>query len=366
MGSTTENNNKRFKYVFIPCNDQRSIEELELEIFNEAEELECFLNALKEHFVRTERECTEDRTITEEKKQEKLKEQLEKQSNGNKIDEEMLKVASKMQMVQPVALLPGGTKNGFIHVNMYVDDKGISKGLKINKRASDFTNLLHVPNHVYGDAFIARIFDDERSDFKRIDFTLQELQSDAEWVIEAKRLNLERRQNLGNAKETIAKMGGNLNTENGIASFNDEGDDDDEFLRNMSKQKQTEEELNLEAVVEGTSNSYPYTWMQDEDEVVLIANVPGDTDKSKISLTFSGQSKMNLSCFAVEPSVIVDCSGNENDLFQEIIPSDSSWSLVKQKDGSKNLEVTLVKAKSDLRWLCFTRMRSGNEEKKKK
>jgi hypothetical protein len=124
--------------------------------------------------------------------------------------------------------------------------------------------------------------------------------------------------------------------------------------------------LNLETVVEGTSNSYPYTWMQDEDEVVLIANVPGDTDKSKISLTFSGQSKMNLSCFAVEPSVIVDCSGNENDLFQEIIPSDSSWSLVKQKDGSKNLEVTLVKAKSNLRWLCFTRMRSGNEEKKKK
>jgi len=37
---------------------------------------------------------------------------------------------------------------------------------------------------------------------------------------------------------------------------------------------------------------------------------------------------------------------------------------VKQKDGTKNLEVTLVKAKEKLRWLCFTLMRSGEEQKK--
>ena len=68
----------------------------------------------------------EDKTLTKDEQNRKLKEQLEKQS-GQKIDDEMLKVAANMQMVQPVALLPGGTKNNFIHVNMYVDDKGYQK-----------------------------------------------------------------------------------------------------------------------------------------------------------------------------------------------------------------------------------------------
>ena len=96
----------------------------------------------------------EDKTLTKDEQNRKLKEQLEKQS-GQKIDDEMLKVAANMQMVQPVALLPGGTKNNFIHVNMYVDDKGMSKGLRLNKRASDFTQLVNMPNQVAGDAFVA-------------------------------------------------------------------------------------------------------------------------------------------------------------------------------------------------------------------
>ena len=45
----------------------------------------------------------------------------------------------------------------------------------MNKRASDFTQLVNMPNQVAGDAFVARIFDDEKSDFKRIDFSLDEL-----------------------------------------------------------------------------------------------------------------------------------------------------------------------------------------------
>ena len=130
------------------------------------------LRRVEDAFSESGVQSMEDKTLTKDEQNRKLKEQLEKQS-GQKIDDEMLKVAN-MQMVQPVALL-GGTKNNFIHVNMYVDDKGISKGLRLNKRASDFTQLVNMPNQVAGDAFVARIFDDEKSDFKRIDFSLDEL-----------------------------------------------------------------------------------------------------------------------------------------------------------------------------------------------
>ena len=117
-----------------------------------------------------------------------------------------------------------------------------------------------------------------------------------------------------------------------------------------------------ETAVEGTQTSYPYTWMQDDEEVVLIANVPRDVEKNSIKLKFGpGQNKIDLSCDKVQPTMIVSCGET---LFQDIVPSDSSWSLVKQKDGTKNLEVTLVKAKEKLRWLCFTLMRSGKEQKK--
>jgi hypothetical protein len=359
--SSSPSSSSSFKYVFIPCDDAQPIEEKTLDI-PPGREMECLLDALKKHFLEHGMQSMEDKTLTKDQQNAKLREQLEKQS-GQKIDDAMLKVAANMQMVQPVALLPGGTKNNFIHVNMYVDDKGISKGLRLNKRASDFTQLVNMPNHVAGDAFVARIFDDEKSDFKRIDFRLDELRSDAKWVEEARKLNTERRQNLGNAQETISKMGGNLNPESGMASFGGDGQGGLENMMMGENYQAPPTEADFEeTVVEGTKTSYPYTWMQDEEEVVLIANVPGDVEKSSVSLKFGpGQNKIDLSCAKVEPNVIVSA---DETLFQDIVPGDSSWSLVKQKDGTKNLEVTLVKAKEKLRWLCFTLMRSGEEQKK--
>ena len=65
-------------------------------------------------------------------------------------------------------------------------------------------------------------------------------------------------------------------------------------------------DLNQETAVEGTKTSYPYTWMQDEEEVVLIANVPGDVEKNSIKLKFGpGQNKIDLSCDKIQPTMIV-------------------------------------------------------------
>ena len=46
--------------------------------------------------------------------------------------------------------------------------------------------------------------------------------------------------------------------------------------------------------------------MQDEEEVVLIANVPGDVEKNSISLKFGpGQNKIDLSCAKIQPNTVV-------------------------------------------------------------
>lgn len=101
-----------------------------------------------------------------------------------------------------------------VGVNLYVDDKGTAKGLPLNARASAIAQACGKMLEVRGDAFIGRIFDNGASryscsyatlstpttnltdlldprttaddDFVRMDFRLDELSTDAEWVQIAK------------------------------------------------------------------------------------------------------------------------------------------------------------------------------------
>merc|ERR1719313_2291049 len=51
---------------------------------------------------------------------------------------------------------------GHVGVSLYVDDKGISKKLPVNKRAMSLCMPAgHEVSPFFGDAFIARVFDDE-------------------------------------------------------------------------------------------------------------------------------------------------------------------------------------------------------------
>lgn len=70
---------------------------------------------------------------------------------------------------------------------MYVDDRGTSKGLPSNKRASDLISLCGMKIDVRGDSFVARMRDDPvKDEFSRVDFTLADMQSDAAWIRKAK------------------------------------------------------------------------------------------------------------------------------------------------------------------------------------
>lgn len=326
---------KCFKYVYIPCDADCPLEELTMEI-PEGKEMECLLDTLKDHFR------SASGTVGSSAEQKAIfKKQLEEQS-GKMIDDSLMDIAARMQMVQPVALLPGGKATDWEHVNCYVDDRGISKGLPRNDRACGLAAECGAPTDIVGDAFLARIIDDDDR-FERHDFTLSEVSSSAPWVKRAFQINLSKKQNIGNVQEQLKAMGGEMNAAADGLSLQD---------------KLPEPGPPPGAVEDGVKHAYE--WMQEGEDVVVTAQVPAETTKNDVRCDIKLQSMhLEVATMPEGERIIVDGS---LELCFEVVPGECSWSILKNKDGTKRVEVTLTKGK-EMRWLCFTRMKSAPETK---
>lgn len=108
------------------------------------------------------------------------------------VSSDMLNKLAQSQTVDIVPLMPAFSGNGWLGVNMYVDDKGIPKNLEINRRATEISSECGIPTEVRGDAYISRLCDDQEDKFERQDLTMREISADAPWVKEARRYNEER------------------------------------------------------------------------------------------------------------------------------------------------------------------------------
>lgn len=99
------------------------------------------------------------------------------------LNEAQLDMISNMTyLVAQVPLLDACQDTQYTAVSMYVCDMGLAKGSPFNRRASEVCELAGSVQQIYGDAFVARVVDDGRDLFKRLDFTLPELASDAAWL----------------------------------------------------------------------------------------------------------------------------------------------------------------------------------------
>lgn len=176
---------REFKFVYIPCDASDAIEEWTL-VQPEGKEVECLLDRLKEHFA------SASPVTSNARQKEALLTQLTEDVR-ERLSQETLDAAASILMVETVQLLPMTPENGYVAVNLYVDDKGAIKGLPINKRASEITACCGNPVEVRGDAFVARIFDDE-DEFRRLDFDISEMSSSARWVIDARLYNERKRE----------------------------------------------------------------------------------------------------------------------------------------------------------------------------
>ena len=171
-------------YVLIPADSSEPMLDLQLPVPATPEEnIGCLTKTLTGHYSRVAPigQAAVDSMRTQ---------LLSKSDASTKApDEAMLGMLAQSQTVDIVQLLPATAASGFFGVNMYVDDKGQAKQSPINVRASAVCTACGMPTEVRGDAFVAKVWDDQDG-FVRHDLRVSDLASDAPWVLEAKQRNV--------------------------------------------------------------------------------------------------------------------------------------------------------------------------------
>lgn len=198
----------RFKYVFIPCDNTEPIQERELESPRGGDaEVTSLLDALKRHFRATSPQKTDAQKAAQKAALlQRLNQQQQQEQGGGAAGDSTLspQVRDLLDrvvdgdllgggMVENIALLSNAPETGFVAVNLYCDDEAALKNLPSNARASSLAMECGKPLDVKGDAFLARVFDNE-DEFKRLDFPISDVSSGAAWVKEAARQAERRRE----------------------------------------------------------------------------------------------------------------------------------------------------------------------------
>ena len=106
--------------------------------------------------------------------------------------------------------------------------------------------------------------------------------------------------------------------------------------------------------------THMYAWSQEGEDVVVTVQVPAETSKADVRCDIKRQSMhLEVATLPEGSRVVVD---GALELCFEVITDECSWSILKNKDGTKRIEVTLTKGK-EMRWPCFTRNKSAPETK---
>ena len=146
-----------FSYLFIPCEDTRSVEEHRFEGTSD----EALRQQITRHFQR------EQLTTGQVKEyQDTLRAKF---SDGNReAMNGMLAQVAESSSFEVVPVTMPTTANGFIATSLYIDDAGAFKELPVNSRAS---RLVQKP--IRGDAFLLSNHDDPvADDWERVDTTM--------------------------------------------------------------------------------------------------------------------------------------------------------------------------------------------------
>lgn len=130
-----------FKLVFIPADTSEPLQQWELEMIP-GKEVECLIDRLKEHFASSGPQKTQAQIRAQQA------DLMKKLPEGTSIDSKVLDVATSLNMVENISLLSNAKDNGFVGVNMYVDDEGSIRGLPRNLRASEIAHCCGKPLEV--------------------------------------------------------------------------------------------------------------------------------------------------------------------------------------------------------------------------
>ena len=180
-----------FKFVYIPCEQDQPMEEWCLTPRGQDDEIGCLTQRLQEWYGK--------RGLTEEQRAH-FKEQVRfhmQQKNPEQKTAELLEpkdpaiadVSDRIlshESVEIVTVLPPMSRFGYVSVSLYVDDKGVARGLPLNHRATSLLETVSTrKGPILGDAFVARTYDNEADEvcgFIRLDLGVADISSSAGWV----------------------------------------------------------------------------------------------------------------------------------------------------------------------------------------
>eukprot|EP00808_Paulinella_micropora_P014819 g57609.t1 len=191
--------NKKFKVVYIPWDTEKPAQEWDVD--PKGDDVGCLIKRIKKHLQ------AQGGKVTEEAKKQQLQElqKMAPQATADMLEMlstmqhvldtlstrqhvSMLEMLSTMQHVDSIPLLPHIQASEFEGINLYVDDLGTMKHLPMNPRATGIAIEAGKKIQIMGDAWLARVWDNE-DDFKRLDFTLADCQKSAAWFQKARTIN---------------------------------------------------------------------------------------------------------------------------------------------------------------------------------
>ena len=171
-----DESSKTFKVILIPAALEEKVQEVEV-VQPAGEAIGCLMAFIKQRFTS---KLTKAQELV-------YHEHIRKEAKGQALDPTMMQHLTGTTMVD-IIMLDRNSRGDNVGVNMYVDDKGVSKQLPTNTRATAIAQMVGVQVMVLGDTYIARQFDNDEG-FCRLDFTMEDLSSSAKWVQSAKAHN---------------------------------------------------------------------------------------------------------------------------------------------------------------------------------
>jgi hypothetical protein len=258
------------------------------------------------------------------------------QSKGLKAKGSYSGLAASVEII--VLQLPTAS-GGFIGVSMYCDQNGKLKKLELNTRASSLCQSCGHINQIYGDIFVGRYHDDESLPWERLDFTLDDMNSDSTWIREARAKNEGRSSGAYSTSGVLQNMMKSDNT----AVINGDNADYEQKMKELG---------------DYTESEY-LQWSQTSDEVELRIKTGQDIKKGDITVKIHAKkvqievrnTSAILNDASSAASQIFSPAGAE--LYSTIDPDCSAWTLDRSKNGDVTIVCTLAKAR-EARWPQLT------------
>jgi len=300
-----------FKYVLVPASANDPMQELESD---DVEDLtkDTFRELTEKYFAGLGQSV--DRSILLDQLTQRTGVDLKEKTSSGELSGGALDALLNATSVEIFPVMLPTKQTNFVGISVYLDDKGVAKGLEENPRMSGLVQACGYPGQTFrGDCFLGRIFDDTEDEWRRTSITLKECNSDADWV------QMTRKQRENRSSSDMSSFANKLGVNN-PAQVNPG------MLEDQAATGETEQ----------------YTWRQVDDEVEITFKKEGllKGDKKQVKVTFS---RAHLLVEAKGESLI------DADLQGPTHPDESTWTL---SDGV--LQVMLSKANDDS-WTSLTK-----------